>query len=88
MERTITTNDGFRVDIARPRSRIGALVRAIVTAMKIRAMRRRLEALPDHLLKDVGISRSGIETAIRYGRCRSECISAADDHKTNTGKLE
>ena len=77
MERTITTNNGIRVGISHSGSRIGNLLRAIVTATKIRAMRRRLEALPDYLLKDVGISRSEIETAIRYGRC----ISVAHDHK-------
>ena len=77
MERTVATYDRIEADIARPRSRIGALWRILVTATEIRSTRRGLEALPDYLLKDMGISRSEIETALRHGRHRSNRISAA-----------
>ena len=30
--------------------------------------RRRLQALPDHLLSDIGISRADIPTAVEFGR--------------------
>ena len=83
MERTITTYDSTGADIARPRSRIGAIWRMIVMAIKTRGMRRSLEALPDYLLKDMGISRSEIEIALRRGRCRSDRITAAEGHTTN-----
>jgi uncharacterized protein YjiS (DUF1127 family) len=80
VERTIATKVGIRVNITRSGSRIGDLLRTIVSAIKIRTMRRKLEALPDYLLKDVGISRSEIETVIRYGRCIS-----AHDSRNNMG---
>jgi uncharacterized protein YjiS (DUF1127 family) len=76
VERTVTTYDRVGADKASPRSRIGALWRITVTAIKMRGMRRRLEAFPDHLLKDIGISRSGIEPALRHGRDRSDRISS------------
>jgi uncharacterized protein YjiS (DUF1127 family) len=75
VERTVTTYDSVGADAVSPRSRIGALWRITMTAIKMRGMRRRLEALPDYLLKDMGISRSGIEPALRHGRGRSDRIS-------------
>ena len=75
MERTITTYHSIGTGTVSPRSRMGALWRTIVTAIKMRGMRRSLEALPDYLLKDIGISRSGIEPALRQGRGRSDRIS-------------
>ena len=83
MERIVTTYDSIGTDIARPRSRIGALWRILVMATEIRSTRRGLEALPDYLLKDMGISRSEIETALRHGRRRSNRIFAAEGHITN-----
>jgi uncharacterized protein YjiS (DUF1127 family) len=77
VERTVTTYESIGADIARPRSRIGALWRIFVTAAEIRGTRRSLEALPDYLLKDMGIARSEIEMALRHGRHRSNRISAA-----------
>ena len=44
------------------------VVRRIRRNLKIRADRRLLEAMPDHLLSDIGISRSEICSATRYGR--------------------
>lgn len=44
------------------------VVRRIRRKLKIRADRRLLEAIPDYLLSDIGISRSEICSATRYGR--------------------
>jgi uncharacterized protein YjiS (DUF1127 family) len=82
VERTVTTYDSVGADTVSPRSRIGVLWCINVTAIKMRGMRRSLEALPDYLLKDIGISRSGIEPALRHGRGHSDRISAAEGHAT------
>ena len=44
------------------------VTRRIRRNLKIRADRRLLEAMPDRLLSDIGISRSEIGSATRYGR--------------------
>ena len=36
--------------------------------MKVRADRRQLQAFPDYLLSDIGITRGEIENATRHGR--------------------
>ena len=38
---------------------------------EMRAAMRRLGTAPDAILRDIGIARSGIESAVRYGRLRS-----------------
>ena len=43
-------------------------VRRIRRRMKIRADRRALQAMPDYLLADIGISRSQIDEATASGR--------------------
>ena len=44
------------------------LARRVRRWLKIREDRRLLQALPDHLLSDIGISRGEIEAATEYGR--------------------
>jgi uncharacterized protein YjiS (DUF1127 family) len=41
---------------------LGRLVRSIWRSIKIRHTRRQLQTMPDHLLKDIGISRSDIDS--------------------------
>jgi uncharacterized protein YjiS (DUF1127 family) len=38
---------------------------------ELRGAVRRLGTAPDAILRDIGIARSGIESAVRYGRQRS-----------------
>jgi uncharacterized protein YjiS (DUF1127 family) len=42
--------------------------RRIRRKLKVRADRKLLQAMPDYLLSDIGISRSQIDSATRYGR--------------------
>jgi len=44
------------------------LTRRVRRWLKIREDRRLLQALPDYLLSDIGISRGEIEAATQYGR--------------------
>ncbi len=46
------------------------LARRVGRALKARRDRRHLEALPDYLLGDIGISRSEIGSAVKFGRSR------------------
>jgi uncharacterized protein YjiS (DUF1127 family) len=39
--------------------------------MRVRNDRRRLQAMPDYLLKDIGVSRAAIDGAVEFGRIRS-----------------
>ncbi len=47
-----------------------ALYAAIARSYRIRQDRRALQSMPDHLLSDIGISRSKIEAATEFGRSR------------------
>jgi uncharacterized protein YjiS (DUF1127 family) len=49
-------------------NKTAGIARAIRRWMKIRRDRRLLQTLSDHLLSDIGISRSEIEYATQYGR--------------------
>jgi uncharacterized protein YjiS (DUF1127 family) len=64
-----------RVDVAstarHPLSVVVRMIRAIRTAVETARARRHLEELPDHMLRDIGIGRSEIESAVRFGRPRS-----------------
>ena len=44
---------------------------AIERSYRIRQDRRVLQAMPDHLLRDLGISRSEIDSVTEFGRSRS-----------------
>jgi uncharacterized protein YjiS (DUF1127 family) len=44
------------------------LARRVRRWLKIREDRQLLQALPDYLLSDIGISRAEIESATQYGR--------------------
>lgn len=58
-----------RRDVAgRISARLRSLVVAAAQARVARRAERHLIELPDHLLKDIGISRSGIRRAVRQGR--------------------
>ena len=44
------------------------MARRVGRWLKIREDRRLLQAMPDYLLSDIGVSRGEIEAATRYGR--------------------
>ncbi len=44
------------------------IARRIRRTLKARSDRQLLYSMPDHILADIGISRSGIERAVTYGR--------------------
>lgn len=44
------------------------IARRVTRYLRIRRDRRLLQAMPDYLLADIGISRSEIDRATRYGR--------------------
>ncbi|MBV5324484.1 MAG: DUF1127 domain-containing protein, partial [Rhodospirillaceae bacterium] len=48
--------------------RLGSLLHGLVLAHRQRRAVARLESLSDHMLRDIGINRSGIDRAVRYGR--------------------
>ncbi|AZO30947.1 MULTISPECIES: DUF1127 domain-containing protein [unclassified Mesorhizobium] len=56
---------------------VGRAARLAYRAMKMRSERAALQAMPDHLLKDLGISRSQIEycTSIRLARSDTDGMS-------------
>lgn len=54
----------------RPISIMAGAIQAIGRRLEAVRDRRRLEALPDYLLRDIGIGRSEIGSAVRHGRGR------------------
>lgn len=45
-----------------------SLVRRIIAAHEYRRARKALADMPEHMLRDIGIDRGAIESAIRNGR--------------------
>lgn len=48
--------------------RIRTLVGAMLREMRLRRDMRALLELDEHLLRDIGLARGGVETAVRHGR--------------------
>ncbi len=61
--RTAPADAGY----ASPLSLIGRLASRLLLAMQIYRERRALQALSDHMLKDIGLSRSQIEAEVMRG---------------------
>ena len=57
----------FEVCLAAPRD-LAWLIAAIADQLRIRRDMRRLAAMDDHMLKDIGLRRCEIEYRVRYGR--------------------
>ena len=53
---------------ARARRALARLLAALVHEFRIQRDMRALIAMDDHMLKDIGISRSEIGSAVRFGR--------------------
>ncbi|RWM16044.1 MAG: DUF1127 domain-containing protein [Mesorhizobium sp.] len=70
METTMTTLDRTTRETGRAGLSLSGLAGRALSlayrAMKMRSERAALQALPDFLLKDIGISRSQIEYSVRY----------------------
>ena len=49
-------------------SRIGAWMLEAIATSRMRRAARELQMLDDHLLKDIGITRTEIDSVVRYGR--------------------
>jgi uncharacterized protein YjiS (DUF1127 family) len=49
-----------------------SLVHRAIAWFRLRSCSRQLHMLPDHLLRDIGISRADIESVIRHGRLPGE----------------
>lgn len=72
----MSVSEYFEPSIAVPQTNSGrnplAIARQAANAayrrLRIRTDRRRLEEMPDHLLKDIGINRAEIYAATEYGR--------------------
>jgi uncharacterized protein YjiS (DUF1127 family) len=47
---------------------LGAIMRSLATNVAIYKALRELESFPDHMLRDIGLNRSEIASAVRYGR--------------------
>ena len=61
----------FGADVAsHPFLFAAVLVRHLRRRLRVRNDRQRLQAMPDYLLADIGISRSQIESALTAGRNR------------------
>jgi uncharacterized protein YjiS (DUF1127 family) len=41
---------------------------SLARSYRIRQDRRALQSMPDHMLRDIGVSRSEIDSVLRYGR--------------------
>lgn len=48
--------------------RLAWLVAAIAHELRLRRGMRQLEAMDDHMLKDIGLRRGEIEYSVRHGR--------------------
>ena len=64
----------------RPTSIIATIIQAISGMFEAARARRRLEALPDYMLRDIGIGRAEIGSAVRYGRPRSAAEDIVDSY--------
>jgi uncharacterized protein YjiS (DUF1127 family) len=61
----------FGADVAsHPFLFAAVLVRYLRRRLRVRNDRQRLQAMPDYLLADIGISRTEIESALTTGRSR------------------
>jgi uncharacterized protein YjiS (DUF1127 family) len=49
-------------------SRVGALFGALLREIRIRRALRHVSTLDDAMLCDIGLSRGGVEEAVRHGR--------------------
>jgi len=82
METTMTTIDHASCETGRTKFALlgfaGRALRLAYHAMKLRSERAALHAMPDHLLKDLGISRSQIDhcTSVRYARSDADRMDA------------
>ena len=47
---------------------LGAAARSLVAVLKTWSESRKLQALPDGMLKDIGVSRGAVYRAVRHGR--------------------
>lgn len=66
---TLATTLHWTSEKVAPRpSRIRGFVSAIAEEIRIRRALREVSALDDTALYDIGLSRSGIEDAVRHGR--------------------
>ena len=72
MDASLIRGAATGVAFAPPKTGFGSLFRALTGRIRrranIRAGRRHLQALPDHMLRDIGISRSEIVSAAEHGR--------------------
>ncbi len=71
MEHTTSARVAVASSASHPPSVVMRMIRAIGRAVETARARRHLEELPDYMLRDIGIGRSEIESAVRFGRPRS-----------------
>jgi uncharacterized protein YjiS (DUF1127 family) len=71
MEYTTSERVEAASNASHPLSVVTRLIQAIKKRIKTARARRHLEALPDYMLRDIGIGRSEIGSAVMYGRPRS-----------------
>jgi uncharacterized protein YjiS (DUF1127 family) len=62
---TPIARNGLAVVVTRVVARIAT---AIADELRIRRDMRQLRAMDDHMLKDIGLARADIGSAVRYGR--------------------
>ncbi len=67
---TCTTARGFAAGniVAAASAAVARMARAVRREMEIARARRALEAMPDAMLRDIGIDRYQIDAAARFGR--------------------
>ncbi|MDP1701356.1 MAG: DUF1127 domain-containing protein [Aestuariivirga sp.] len=58
--------------VAKHESPVAGALQWIIRQIEIHRARRHLEALPDRLLRDIGIHRAMIHSAARHGISRTE----------------